>query len=120
MRRPPADILITAVLAAYGVYVASYIPALLIPPAAALLLTGRVLEAVFAFASAAGVWTGRRWASQTILALGLTIAAMWLIEAFVLGLVAYLQAIAVAVLVVVVCVFSARYVKSHHHPAHSL
>lgn len=110
--------LITVVLAAYGVYAASYIPGLLVAPVPPILLIGRVLEAVFALASAVGVWNGSRWASATILALGLTIAAMWLIEAFILGIVAWLQAFAVAVLVGIVCIAGAAYVRGHRHPAH--
>src|SRR5579872_2158393 len=120
MKRTAADILITVVLAAYGVYAASYIPGLLVAPVPPILLIGKLLEAVFAIAAAAGVWSGRGWASNTILALGLTIAAMWLIEAFVLGIVAWLQALAVAVLVGLVCAAVATYVHSHRHPAHSL
>ena len=120
MKRSAADILITVVLAAYGIYAASYIPGLVVAPVPPILLISRMLEAVFALVSAAGVWSGRRWASNTILALGLTIAAMWLIEAFILGIVAYLQALAVAVLVGLVSVAAAAYVHSHRHPAHSL
>src|SRR5690242_15558487 len=120
MRRTPADIIITVVLAAYGLYTASYIPGLVVAPVPPILLIGRILEAVFGFASAFGVWTGTRWAPLTILALGLTIALMWLIEAFVLGIVAYLNAVAAAAIVAILFMAGAMYVQGHRHPAHNV
>jgi len=120
MRRTPADILITVVLAAYGLYAASYIPGLLVAPVPPILLISRILEAVFGFAAAVGVWNGERWAPLAILALGLTIAVMWLVEAFVLGIVAYLNALAAAVIVAILFMAGAFYVQGHRHPAHNL
>ena len=46
-----------------------------------------------------------------VVALGVSVAATWLIEAFVLGIVAYLHALLVAVLAVVVALVIAAYVE---------
>jgi hypothetical protein len=46
--------------------------------------------------------------------LGACIAATWLIEGFVLGIITYLYALLVAVLAIVVAVVIAAYVKRRH------
>ncbi len=98
------------VLAVYGVYVASHVPAMLVGPITPLLLIGFVVQAVCALAAAVGVWRGDTWASGVIVLLGIAVAATWLVEAFVLGIVAYLQALLVALLAIVIAVLVARYV----------
>ena len=65
------------------------------------LLIGFVLQAVCALAAAFGVWRGRPWATAALVLLGLSIAGTWLFEAFVLGIVAYLRALLVAVIALV-------------------
>ena len=114
--RSSALLLIAVLLAAYGVYIAAYVPAMLIGRPGPLLLIGFVLQAVCALAAAVGVWRGQPWAPGVVLLLGATIAATWLIEAFVLGIVAYLHALLVAVLAVVVAVIIAAYVKRRRGP----
>jgi hypothetical protein len=104
-------ILVAVALAAYGVYIASYVPASLIGRSVSLLLIGFVLQAVCALAAAVGVWGGRRWAAGAVVLLGASIAATWLVEAFVLGLVAYLYALLAAVLAIVVTLIIAAYVN---------
>jgi hypothetical protein len=76
-------------------------------------LLGFVLRAV-CLAAAFGVWRGRRWAGGVVVLLGVSIAATWLVEGFVLGIVAYLHALLVAVLAIVVAVIIAAYVSRRH------
>src|SRR5690349_10847764 len=92
MPTSPVAITFSVVLLAYGLYAASYIPGLLVGTVPPILLIGRVVEAVLAFAAAVGVWTRRGWAPACVLALAVAIAVMWLVESFVLGIVAYLYA----------------------------
>ena len=114
--RPTTLLLIAVALAAYGVYVARYVPAMLLGHPVPLLLIGFVLQAVCALAGAVGVWRGRRWAASVVVLLGVAIAATWLIEAFVLGIVAYVHALLVVVLAIVVTLIVATYVKRRHGP----
>lgn len=107
-------LLIALGLAGYGVYTAAYVPAMLIGHPVPLLLIGFVLQAVFALAAAVGVWRGWPWASAAVLLLGVSIAATWLIEAFVLGIVAYLHALLIAILAIVVALLIAAYVRREH------
>ena len=101
-------------LAAYGLYIGSFIPAMLIAPVPVLLIA-YVLQAVAAFTAAYAVWMHRAWATTAIIVLGASVAASWLIEGFALGLVAYLHALAAAVLAVVLAMAGAAYLR--HHPA---
>jgi hypothetical protein len=101
----------SGVLAVYGLYAASYIPGLLIGIATPILLIGRVVEAALSVSAAFGVWTRRRWAPALVIALALAIAAMWLIEGFVLGIVAYLYALGAAILVAIVGIVCASYLR---------
>jgi len=81
-----------------------------------LLLIGFVLQAVCALAAAFGVWRGRPWAAGVVVLLGLSIAATWLIEGFVLGIVAYLHGLVAAVLAIVVTLVIAAYLNRQHGP----
>src|SRR4029079_12313748 len=92
MDRATARLLIAIALGAYGVYIASLALAMAGGPPAPLLLLGFVLQAVSALGAAIGAWTRARWAARAVLLLGLCAAATWLVEAFVLGIVAYLSA----------------------------
>ena len=114
--RSTALLLIAVALAGYGVYIAGYVPAMLLGRPAPLLVIGFVLQAVCAFAAAVGVWRRQRWAGGVVMLLGVSIAATWLIEAFVLGIVAYLHALLVAVLAIVVALIIAEYVNRQHEP----
>ena len=111
--RSTALLLIAVALACYGVYSAAYVPAMLVGQPVPLLLIGFVLQAVCALAAAVGVWRGQPWAAGVVLLLGVTIAARWLVEGFVLGIVAYLHAMLVAVLAIVVALIIAAYVNRH-------
>ena len=55
---------------------------------------------------------GQPWAAGVVVLLGVSIAATWLVEGFVLGIVAYLHALLVAVLAIVVALVIAAYVKN--------
>jgi hypothetical protein len=112
--RSSALLLIAVVLAAYGVYIGAYVPAMLLARSVPLLLIGFVLQAVFSLAAAAGVWRGQSWAAGMVVLLGVSIAATWLIEGFVFGIVPYLHALLVAVLAIVVALIIAAYVKRQH------
>ena len=109
--RSTALLLIAAALAGYGVYILGYVPAMLLGQPVPLLLIGFVLQVVCAFAGAVGVWRRQSWAAGVVVLLGLSVAATWLIEGFVLGIVAYLHALLVAVVAVVVALIIAAYVN---------
>jgi hypothetical protein len=107
--RSPARLLMAAALAVYGVYIASYALAMIGGPAAPLLLLGFVLQTASALGGAFAVWTRARWAARAVLLLGLSVAGTWLVEAFVLGIVAYLTALLVAVIAIGVALVLGAY-----------
>ncbi|MDO8834769.1 MAG: hypothetical protein Q7V01_04200 [Vicinamibacterales bacterium] len=109
MNRSTTLLLIAVALAGYGVYVARYVPAMLVGPAVPALLIGFVLQAVCAFAAAFGVWRDRPWATAALVLLGVSVAGTWLFEAFILGIVAYLRALLMAVLALVITLGIAVY-----------
>ena len=112
--RSTALLLIAVALAGYGLYIAGYVPAMLLGQPVPLLLIGFVLQAVSALAAAFGVWRRQSWAASVVVLLGVSIAATWLIEAFVLGIVAWLHALLVAVFAILVALIIAAYVNRQH------
>jgi len=98
----------------YGLYVASFIPGLVVAPAVPILLIGALAKAALALVAAFGVWTGRSWAPAAMVLTGLVIAVLWLIEGFVLGIVAYLYALSAAVFAIVVTFLAAAYLFERH------
>ena len=114
--RSTALLLIAVALAGYGLYIAGYVPGMLIGEPVLLLLIGFVLQVVCALTAAFGVWRGQRWAAGVVVLLGVCIAATWLIEGFVLGIVAYLHALLIAVLAIVVTLIIAAYVNRQNGP----
>jgi hypothetical protein len=114
--RSSALLLIAVALAGYGVYIASYLPAMLPGRPVPLLLIGFVLQAVCGVAAAVGVWRDQRWAAGVVVLLGVSVAATWLVEAFVLGIVAYLHALLVAAFAIVVALIIAAYVNRQRGP----
>ena len=114
--RSTALLLIAAELAGYGLYIAGYVPAMLLGPPVPLLLIGFVLQAVCALAAAFGVWRRQAWAAGVVLLLGVSIAATWLIEAFVLGIVAWLHALLVAVFAILVALIIAAHLRRQPGP----
>jgi hypothetical protein len=95
----------------YGVYNLLLLPAMLVAPTAPVLLLGTVAKTVLAAIAAFGVWTGRSWAPTVIVLTGVVIAALWLTYGFVLGLVAYLYAIVIAGLALLLMIVAAAYVQ---------
>src|SRR5258706_1626918 len=110
MNRSLGVIVIAVLLAAYGFYGGSFVPAMLVVPAAPVLLVGYVLQTIAAFVAATGVWMKRPWATTALVVLGAFVSATWLVEGFALGIVAYFDALAVAVLAMVLCIVGAAYV----------
>jgi len=111
MNRSTTLLLIAVVLAGYGVYAASFVPAMLVGSRMPALLIGFVLQAVCALAAAFGVWRRRRWAAGAVMLLGVSVAGTWLVEGFILGIVAYLHALLVAAIAVIVTLVIAAYVN---------
>jgi hypothetical protein len=111
MNRSTLLVVIAVGLAAYGLYAASFVPAMIVAPVAPLLLIGFLLQAACALAAAFAVWRGLRWAALAVVLLGASIAATWLVEAFVLGIVAYLRALAVTVVAIVSALIIAAYLN---------
>jgi len=114
--RSTALLLIAVALAGYGLYIAGDVPGMLIVQPVPLLLIGFVLQAVCALAAAVGVWRAQSWAAGVVVLLGVCIAVTWLINGFVLGIVAYLHALLVAVLAIVVTLIIAAYVNRQEGP----
>ena len=111
MNRSTPLLLIAVALAGYGVYAVSFVPAMLVGLAVPALLVGFVLQAVCALAAAFGVWRGRPWATGALVLLGLSIAGTWLFEAFILGIVAYLHALLIAAIALILTLVLAVYVS---------
>jgi hypothetical protein len=111
MNRFTTRLVIAVALAGYGVYVASYVPGILVGPPVPVLLIGFVLQAVCALVGAIGVWLGSRWAPGVVVLLGVSIAGTWLCEAFVLGIVASLRALLIAVIAVGITLIVAVYLN---------
>jgi hypothetical protein len=111
MERSLALLLIAGALAAYGVWQAFYAIAMLTGPASPLLLIAFALQAVLAILAATGVWRQQRWAGTALLLLGTSIAATLLVEAFVLGIMAWLYALLLAVAAIAVALILGAYVN---------
>ncbi len=112
--RSTALLLIAVALAAYGLYIAGYLPAMLLGQPLPFLLIPFVLQVVCALVAAVGVWRAQPWAAGVVVLLGVIVAATWLIEGFVLGIVAALHALLVALLAIVVALVIAAYVDRQH------
>jgi hypothetical protein len=112
MSRSGIRTIVTVALAGYGVYVASYLPAMLPGPATPGLVALFAIQTFCAIAAAVGVWRRRRWASDTVVALGVAIATTSVIEGFVLGIVPYLRVLVVAVAAIAVTFVVAAYLNS--------
>ncbi len=111
MERHTALLLIAIALAAYGVYHALYAVAMLVGPESPLMLLAFALQAVLAILAAVGVWRQRRWAAASLLLLGASIAATALVEAFVLGIIAWLYALLIAIAAIVIALLLSAYVN---------
>jgi hypothetical protein len=107
--RSTLRLLISVALAAYGIYIAAFIPGLMVAPAAMTLLLLFLMQAACAFVAAYAVWANASWAPAAVVLLAAMVALTWLIEAFVLGIVAWLYALmaaAVAILLALLIIFA--------------
>jgi hypothetical protein len=95
----------------YGAYNAFLLPALLVAPTAPVILVGTIAKTALAAIAAFGIWTRKSWASAVIVLTGVVIAALWLTYGFVLGIVAYLYAIVIAGLALLLMIVTAAYVQ---------
>jgi hypothetical protein len=111
VERSLALLLIASALAAYGVWQALYAIAMLPGPTSPLLLLAFALQAVLAILAAGGVWRRQRWAAAALLLLGASIAATALVEAFVLGIIAWLYALLLALAAIVIALILGAYVN---------
>ena len=109
-------LVIAVALAGYGLYIAAYVPAMLLGQPVPILLIAFVLQVLCALAAAVGVWRDQPWAAAMVVLLGVIIAATWLIEGFVLDIVAYLHALLVAILAIVVALIIAAYINRRPGP----
>jgi hypothetical protein len=99
-------------LAGYGLYVATYLPAMLPGQATPGLVALFAIQTFCAMASAVGVWRRRPWAADAVVALGVAIATTSVIEGFLLGIVPYLRVLAVAAGALAVTFVVAAYLNS--------
>jgi hypothetical protein len=102
---------IAGALASYGIWQALYAITMLPDPASPLLWLGIALQAVLAILAAIGVWRQQRWAGATVLLLGATVAATVLVEAFVLGILAWLYALLLAIAAIAIAFVLSAYVN---------
>ena len=84
---------------------------MLVAPTAPVILAGTIAKMALAAIAAFGVWTGKSWAPAVIVLTGVVLAALWLTYGFVLGIVAYLYAIAIAGLTLLLMIVAAAYVQ---------
>lgn len=116
MSRSGIRTIVTVALAGYGLYVASYLPAMFPGQAAPGLVALFALQAFCAIAAAVGVWRRRSWAADAVLALGVAVATTSFIEGFLLGIVPYLRVLAVVVGALAVTFVVAAYLNSGPNP----
>ena len=95
----------------YGVYNALLLPGMLVAPTAAILLAGTIAKTALAFLVAFGIWSRKPWTPAAVVLTGIVIAALWLTYGFVLGIVAYLYAIAMAGFALLLAIVVAAYVQ---------
>jgi hypothetical protein len=111
MNRNPIVLVIAIGLAIYGVYIASYLPGLMIGTPSPLMLVGFFAQAFVAIAAAIGVWNGSAWAPLATIILGAAIAFTSLAEGFILGIVSYDRAIGVGLVGILLTVAIAIYIR---------
>jgi succinate-acetate transporter protein len=119
MRDSTAQAIIAVVLAGYGIYTASYVPAMLQGPSSPGLLILFVFQAVCALAAAVGVWRGQRWTAGAVVALGVAVAATSVFEGFILGIVPYLRVVLVVVAALVATMSIAAFVNRSPASTHA-
>lgn len=104
-------LLIALVLAAYGIWTALFVPAMLVGPTNPLLLICFVLQVVAALLAAVGLWQDQSWAAAAVLVLAAAITATQLIEVL-LGILPYMRAVLVSVLAIVAALLLVRFLRT--------
>jgi hypothetical protein len=117
MGRGLALTLIASVLAAFGLWQAFSAIAMVGGPGSPLVLLALIVQSVLALLAAVGVWQRRHWAAAALFLLGVSIAATALIYAFVLGIVAWLYALFVAIAAIAVALLLGAFVERSHTPS---
>jgi hypothetical protein len=117
MNRGPIVTAIAIGLGLYGIYIASFVPGLLVGPPIPLMIVGFVAQAVAGVLGAVGVWMGATWAPIAIVVLGAAIAFTSLSEAFLLGIVSYDHALAVSFVGLLITVLIAMYLRGRTRSA---
>jgi hypothetical protein len=112
MRSREGATIVAVGLALYGIYIASYVPGLLIGTPPVLILLGFVAQTVLALCAAVGVWRGHAWAPGVVVLLGMAVAVTELFEGPVLGLISLDHALGVGVLAILLTLVVAAYVRS--------
>ncbi len=110
MSRHPFIAAIAVALAGYAIYVALYVPPLVVGGRVPVILGCFVVQACVALAAAVGVWRGSAWAPFMTVLLGISIATTQLVEALGLGIIAADRAIVIGAAALVVTVAAAMYV----------
>ncbi len=111
MNRGPLIAGIAIGLGLYGIYIASFLPGLLVGPPVPLMILGFGLQAAAAVLAAIGVWMGLAWGTVAVLILGAAIAFTSLSEAFLLGIVSYDHALAVSLAGLLMTILIAMYLR---------
>ena len=109
MNRRAAMGVLAIALAAYGIYTALYLPPLVASGHSAFLLAAYAVQACAALFAAVGLWRASAWAPAVIIILGAAVVVTQLVEAFILGIIAYVPAIAVSVIVLLAAIAIAVY-----------
>jgi hypothetical protein len=118
MERRTALMLIALALAVYGGYRLLYAVTMLPATDSPFMLIAFGVQAVLAILAAIGVWRQQRWAAAALLLLGASIAMTALVEAFVLGIIAWLYAILLGIVAIAVALLLGAYVnRSASSPA---
>ena len=117
MSRSCIRTLISVSLAVYGLYVASYLPGMLLPGQSTPGLVALfALQASCSLVGAVGVWRRRPWAADVVIALGVMVATTSVLEGFLLGIIPYLQVLAVVVGALAVTFVVAGYLNGAPNP----
>jgi hypothetical protein len=111
MNLDPIRLIIAVCLAIYGIYIAGLALSMTAAPPITFTFFFFLIEAVLAIVAAFGVGRSQSWAPAAVLILGIVVAVRWLYQGFILGIVAYLYALMMALLAVVAALAVAAYLS---------
>jgi hypothetical protein len=107
----PIRLIIALCLLAYGIYNTSFVITLLSVSSGDTVLLAFLSKAVLAIAGAVAVWRRLAWDALAVVVLGAVVAASWLFDGFVLGIVAYLHALFAAIVALAVTLMIVAYLS---------